>query len=134
MYELARREGLRHKRKVPSPGDIAFFDDTYDRNHNRRRDDDLTHVAVVESVASDGTITLVHKGGRGVMRIEMNLRRPDERRDADGRELNDHLRASKDKDGGPTLSGQLWRAFGSLWALDEGGVSDAAPEAVDPAG
>jgi hypothetical protein len=134
MYELARREGLLHKRKVPSPGDIAFFDDTYDRNHNRRRDDDLTHVAVVESVASDGTITLVHKGGRGVMRIEMNLRRPDERRDADGRELNDHLRASKDKDGGPTLSGQLWRAFGSLWALDEGGVSDAAPEAVDPAG
>ena len=42
-----------------------LFRDTYDRNRNRRRDDDLTHVAIVESVASDGTITLVHKGGEG---------------------------------------------------------------------
>lgn len=134
MYDLARREGLLHKRKLPSPGDIAFFDDTYDRNHNRRRDDDLTHVAIVESVDSDGTITLVHKGGRGVMRIEMNLRRPGERRDADGRELNDHLRATSDKDGGPTLSGELWRAFGSLWALDDAGLSDAGTDSGPPAG
>jgi peptidoglycan DL-endopeptidase CwlO len=131
LYDQARSEGLLHKRKIPSPGDIAFFDDTYDRNHNRRRDDDLTHVAVVESVAADGTITLVHKGGRGVTRIEMNLRRPGDRRDADGRELNDYLRSSKDKDGGPTLSGELWRAFGSLWAVDAGGVS-AVDEAIEP--
>ena len=134
MYDLARREGLLHKRKMPSVGDIAFFDDTYDRNRNRRRDDDLTHVAIVESVASDGTITLVHKGGRGVMRIEMNLRRPDERRDEHGRELNDHLRATSDKDGGPTLSGQLWRAFGSLWALEDAAVSDDGAGTEVPAG
>ena len=134
LYERARDEGLLHKRKIPSPGDIAFFDDTYDRNHNRRRDDDLTHVAVVESVAADGTITLVHKGGRGVMRIEMNLRRPGDRRDEDGRELNDYLRSTKDKDGGPTLSGELWRAFGSLWAVDAGGISAAADREPLPAG
>ena len=132
LYEQARSEGLLHKRKVPAPGDVAFFDDTYDRNHNRRRDDDLTHVAVVESVAADGTITLVHKGGRGVTRIEMNLRRPGDRRDEDGRELNDYLRSSKDKDGGPTLSGELWRAFGSLWAVDTDGVSDASVRQAPP--
>jgi hypothetical protein len=120
LYELARDEGLLHKHKLPKPGDVAFFDDTYDRNHNRRRDDDLTHVAVVESVSEDGTITLVHKGGKGIARIEMNLKRPHDRRDEDGRELNDYLRASSDKDGGPTLTGELFRAFASLWATEDG--------------
>ncbi|MEC7948515.1 MAG: CHAP domain-containing protein [Myxococcota bacterium] len=135
LYEKARSEGLLHRRKVPVPGDVAFFDDTYDRNHNRRRDDDLTHVAIVESVAADGTITLVHKGGRGVVRMEMNLRRPAERRDEHGRELNDYLRSSRDKDGGPVLSGQLWRAFASLWAVDVDGVSlEDAHAVAAPAG
>lgn len=125
LFETARREGVLHRNKLPRPGDVAFFDDTYDRNNNRRRDDDLTHVAVVESVDRDGTITLVHKGSKGVTRITMNLRQPDQRRDDAGKSLNDHLRATSDRDRGPTLTGELWRAFGSLWALDEA-VADGA--------
>ena len=41
-----------HHRKVPRPGDLAFFDDTYDANHDGRTNDPLTHVAVVLSVAA----------------------------------------------------------------------------------
>lgn len=119
LFDQSRQAGVLHRKKVPHPGDVAFFDDTYDRNNNRRRDDDLTHVAVVESVAGDGTITLVHKGSKGVVRIEMNLKRPHDRRDEAGRELNDHLRAASARDNGPTLTAELWRAFGSLWAVDD---------------
>lgn len=114
LYATAEEEGYLHHKKIPSPGDIAFFDDTYDANHNRRRDDDLSHVAVVESVDDDGTITLIHMGSHGVVRIRMNLKHPDEARAEDGTVLNDGLRAGKD-DGGPRLSGELWTAFGSLW-------------------
>ena len=123
LFDQARAAGVLHKRKVPSPGDVAFFDNTYDRNHNRRRDDALTHVAVVESVDRDGTIVMVHKGSRGVVRLTMNLKRPHDRADEQGRELNDYLRASSDKDHGPVLTGELWRAFGSLWAVDDDAVA-----------
>lgn len=127
LFELSRREGVLHRKKTPQLGDVAFFDDTYDRNRNGRRDDNLTHVAIVEHVARDGTITLVHKGSKGITRLTMNLRHPATRRDDSGTSLNDHLRASSSKDGGPTLSGQLWRAFGSLWSLDEPLADSATP-------
>ena len=34
----------------PKPGDVVFFDNTYDRNKNKRLDDSLTHIAIVVSV------------------------------------------------------------------------------------
>ncbi len=116
MYALAREMGVLHKKKIPAPGDVAFFDDTYDRNGNGRRDDELSHVAVVESVDADGTITLVHRGSSGIVRIRMNLKDPHVGRTEDGVVLNDGLRSGK-QDGGPRLTGELWRAFGSLWEV-----------------
>lgn len=124
LYALSREVGVLHRRKRPLPGDVAFFDDTYDRNGNGRRDDELSHVAIVESVDADGTITMVHKGNKGVVRNRMNLLRPDVARSEEGAVLNDVLRAgSRGRDG--KLTGELWRAFGSLWQaeaerLDEG--------------
>ncbi len=117
LFEQAKQRRVLHRRRVPTPGDIAFFDDTYDRNGNGRLDDPLSHVAVVESVAPDGTISLVHVGSRGVVRFTMNLRRPEDRTDADGKVVNDNLRARKSGDGPRTryLAGELWVAFGSFW-------------------
>ena len=117
LYELARARGVLHKHKRPAPGDVAFFDDTYDRNGNGRRDDPLSHVAVVESIDAAGTVTLVHKGGSGVVRIRMNLAHPDDHRSEDGEVLNDYLRSGRE-DGGPRTTGGLFRAFGSFWAMD----------------
>ena len=126
LHELARDGGVFHKRRRPLPGDVAFFDNTHDRNGNRRLDDRLTHVAVVERVDDDGTITLVHKGGSGVTRIVMNLRQRRQARDADGDEINSHLRAKAKRDRRRTryLAGQLWRGFGSLWKLSDDPVED----------
>ena len=117
MFKMARDRNVYHRRKIPRPGDVAFFDNTHDRNNNRRLDDRLTHVAVVEKVDSDGTITLIHKGGSGVTRTKMNLRHPRTHKSDDGKVLNSHLRyrSSRDRRRTKYLTGQLWRGFGSLW-------------------
>ncbi|MDP2316079.1 MAG: CHAP domain-containing protein [Pseudomonadota bacterium] len=117
LFEEAKAQRVLHRRRMPSPGDIAFFDDTYDRNGNGRRDDPLSHVAVVEAVDRDGTITLVHFGSKGVARVTMNLRHPEERTSPDGKELNDYLRAHHRGDPPRTryLAGELWVAFASYW-------------------
>lgn len=116
LFELARDLGVLHHKKMPSPGDVAFFDDTWDRNGNGRRDDPLSHVALVESVSDDGEIVLIHRGGSGITRIRMNLKEPHVGRREDGVVLNDGLRAGRD-DGGPRLTAELWRGFASFWAV-----------------
>ncbi|MFZ5480980.1 MAG: CHAP domain-containing protein [Myxococcota bacterium] len=120
LFEAARDAGVLHRRRRPQPGDVAFFDDTYDRDGNGRVDDPLSHVAVVEAVDEDGTIGLVHVGSKGVVRFVMNLRHPDVRDDADGKRLNDYLRAKGSDDGPRTryLAGELWVAFGSFWKAE----------------
>src|SRR5262249_39476037 len=60
----------------PDPGDLVFFHDTYDRDHDGKLDDGLTHIALVESVDSEGTVSIIHRVSRGVMRYRMNLDRP----------------------------------------------------------
>jgi peptidoglycan DL-endopeptidase CwlO len=126
LHELARDEGVFHKRRRPLPGDVVFFDNTHDRNGNRRLDDKLTHVGVVERVDDDGTITVVHKGGSGVTRIVMNLRHRRQARTDDGEEINSHLRGKTRRDRRRTryLAGQLWRGFGSFWKLSVDPVED----------
>lgn len=116
LYNRARDEDVLHKRREPTPGDVAFFDDTWDKNGNGRRDDPLSHVAIVESVGEDGTIVLIHRGSKGITRIRMNLRHPDVERSDEGVVYNDGLRSGRD-DGGDRLTGELFRAFGSLWAI-----------------
>ncbi len=117
LFEQAHDMNVFHKRKRPDVGDIAFFDNTWDRNKNGRRDDKLTHVAIVETVEKDGTITLIHLGGSGITRLVMNMRHPSRKVNADGKKWNDVLR--KGKDGGPVLTGELCRGFGSLWSIQE---------------
>lgn len=116
MYALAEDQHLLHHHKEPLPGDIAFFDDTYDADHDGRTNDPLTHVAVVLSVDDDGTIHLAHGGtGRGRTTLTMNLYHPDQRSDED-HVLNDWLRRQKAGDPSNTryFAGELWRAFATV--------------------
>lgn len=120
MWEEAFAEGRVHLNKRPEPGDIAFFDNTYDKNRNKRVDDPLSHVALVLSVDPDGTIHMVHNSaGKPIRALVMNLEEPELARKGD-KQLNDYLRAlDYGKDSDPRLSGQLWRGF-------------AAPPGVEP--
>ena len=117
LYEKAQRAHVIHRKTRPYLGDVVFFDNTFDRNKNGRRDDLITHVAVVTAVDANGTIEMVHLGGSGIKKLYMNLRSPDVHKSKDGTLLNSFLRVKTKNDDGPRLSGQLWKAFGSLWAI-----------------
>ncbi len=119
MLTLAKEAGVFHRRKRPAVGDVAFFGDTYDRNGNGRLDDPVTHVAVVVKVDEDGTVHMVHKGGRGVTPLIMNLQHASEHADPQGKEINSYLRSrrSSDRAGTRYLAGELWIGFGSFWRV-----------------
>lgn len=117
LWNNAKDLGATHKRKIPAIGDLAFFDNTYDRDGNGKRDDALTHVAVVMHVDADGTILLAHAGtSKGRAELRMNLLEPSVYTDDEDVITNDYLRARyrTDPDGTPRLAGQLWRGFATI--------------------
>jgi hypothetical protein len=107
-------------------GDLAFFDDTYDRDGRPGVRDPVTHVAVVVGTdASTGTMRLVHLFGASADRISefsMNLNHPSEARGPDGERLNGLL-STHGAYG--RLAGELSSGFASFWMLENpqaGGV------------
>jgi hypothetical protein len=117
LWDTLREQGMTHRHKVPAVGDLAFFDNTYDRDRDGRFDDELTHIGVVVAVDDDDTITIAHAGtSRGRTSLTMNLREPDVRRTPDGVVLNDYLRRKRDGDpkNARYLAGELWRGFATL--------------------
>lgn len=109
IHRRAKRTRSLHRRR-PRPGDLVFFRETYDRNRDGRRNDGLTHVGVVESVERDGTITFIHRGGKGVHRSKLNLRRPRQRTAASGIVLNDFIRRKGSRTRG-YLAGELFVGY-----------------------
>jgi hypothetical protein len=95
--------------ETPKPGDLAFFHDTYDRNHDGRLNDRWTHVALVEKVEGE-LVWLLHRGIHGVERFRMDLARPSDAT------ANDRLRIPKKNEppGTPHLSGELFTGFGAV--------------------
>lgn len=116
LFELVKRGGSL-RRTHPLPGDLAFFDDTWDQNGNGLRDDPLSHVAVVERVLDHGTVILVHRVGSRIVRAYMTLADPHTRHDARGRPLNHFLRAAEGAAAAKTTA-ELFVAFGSLALQD----------------
>jgi cell wall-associated NlpC family hydrolase len=114
IFRYAERHGHVYQQGHPQPGDLVFFRNTYDKNHKNRRDDGLTHVAVVDAVHSDGTVDIIHRVRRGVVRYRMNLVRPHLHLDPASRKtLNDYLRIAG-KQTHPVLTGELFAAYGSV--------------------
>jgi hypothetical protein len=118
MYRLAEGRGAL-KRDAPEPGDLVFFRETYDRNHDGLFNDGLTHVAVVESVDVDGTVTYVHRASTGVTRARLNLAAPDLRTSLEGSVLNDYLRP-RSRLSPAVLSGELFAGYASARLLAAG--------------
>jgi len=117
IFRLAEQLGAVHHR-APRPGDLVFFRETYDRNRDGKRNDGMTHIGIVERVEKDGTVTFIHRGGRGVARSRMNLARPTVYREGhDGPVLNDYLRPRSKRERA-YLTGELFVAYASadgLW-------------------
>ncbi|MGV3622718.1 MAG: CHAP domain-containing protein [Archangium sp.] len=107
IHRVAQRVGALHT-NTPQPGDLVFFRETYDRNRDGLRNDGLTHIAVVESVSTEGDVVFVHRGAKGVERSKMNVIEPL------SRERNDILRVKSKKEG-PKLTGELFVDF-AAWS------------------
>jgi hypothetical protein len=113
IYATLGDERLLYAVIHPMPGDLLFWDNTYDANGNGRADDMLTHVGVVISAESDGSIRYLHYNYReGPVIDEMNLTMPDAVTDASGKSVNSVIRMR----GSPKYPGsnaaQLFRVFG----------------------
>jgi hypothetical protein len=119
FQSLAAHRALHHDR-LPRPGDVVFWDNTWDANGDGRLDDDpLTHAGVVMSVDPDGTIHYVHEHIiKGVTVEAMNLRRPFEYSDPQGRIINNAMALNSGIsrwDNPPHwTSGDLWDSFGDV--------------------
>ncbi len=121
LFRQVRRHGIVFKRH-PRPGDLVFFDNTWDRNGDGRLNDALTHMGIVSRVDPDGTIEILHLDNSGIGVLRMNLDKPDERTDPQsGRVINNALRRRRRNDppGTPYLASQLFRAFGRFPLEDE---------------
>jgi cell wall-associated NlpC family hydrolase len=125
LYRYAQAKGRVYKTGQPVPGDLVFFRETYDQNRDGRRNDGLTHVGIVDQVGADGTVTVIHRVKRGVVRYRMNLSKPRVARDPRTKQvINDTLRAPGS---GKTfaLTGQLFVAYATVLP-----TTSAAPVAV----
>ena len=116
LWAAADRYGTRWRGgDWPAPGDLVFFDDTWDRNGNGALDDPFTHIGLVEWVDQRGTVTFLHRAGAGVVRGHLTLGRRGAMRAEDGGELNAPLRVRVSKDDrAPALAGELFVGFGRI--------------------
>lgn len=124
IYRLIQASGhLYDDPRRVLPGDLIFWDNTYDRNRNGRFDDPLTHVAIAERVDADGTVHYLHRGSRGVTVGFLNLNRPEQQVDHLGKPVNSGVRQRRagDPPGTRYLASQLFVSFGrfdpALWTL-----------------
>ncbi|MFO0775808.1 MAG: hypothetical protein U0172_14195 [Nitrospiraceae bacterium] len=115
IYQHVREFGHLHDGPVVSPGDLVFFDNTWDFNGDGMANDPLTHVGVVETIEHDGTVVFISRVAGAVERYRMNLAHPRRHRTDDGRVVNDYLRRKRagDVEGTNYLSGELFAGFGT---------------------
>ena len=115
IHAHIRQQGRFHQGPIAHPGDLVFFNNTWDYNGDGKVNDPLTHVGIVERQEPDGTIIFISRVARAVERYRMNLRQPHIHKAADGRILNDYLRRKNVRDSDRTnyLTGQLFAQFAS---------------------
>ena len=75
IYAALKERKLLKKTWLLEPGDIIFWDNTFDRNNNNKDDDLLTHMGMVVSCDKQGNITYIHYNyARGIVYEYMNIR------------------------------------------------------------
>ena len=119
IHHHIRRHGKFYQGPVVRPGDLVFFDNTWDYNGDGVVNDPLTHVGIVERQERDGTVIFISRVAGAIERYRMNLALPHVHRTAEGRVLNDYIRRKDLEDPVNTayLAGQLFAAFGSRTGL-----------------
>lgn len=127
LYRIAEKYKLISPAKNPLPGDVLFWDNTYDSNKDGKLNDDLTHAGIVVGTGPDGSIRYLHHHvRRGIVVETMNLEKPDiyqETRKSGLVILNAPMRI-RESGARPEkwLAGQLYNSYGRLWSLSNAGT------------
>lgn len=113
------------------PGDVIFFDHTYDRNGNRKVDDALSHVAIAIDVMPSGVVWMAHDGtSLGRTTLAMDLARPDVHVAEDGELVNGILRRERRSDpkGTPHLASECFHGLARFrWEHFAQGAAEGPP-------
>lgn len=122
MWRFAGKHGRIFEGGRPVPGDLVFFKETYDLNRDGQTNDGLTHVGVVDDVEADGTVVIIHRVARGVVRYRMNLAAKTLPKAPDGKKLNDWLRTEA-PGSKPRLTAELFAGYATLLPIESARAS-----------
>ncbi|MFY4729367.1 hypothetical protein [Nitrospira sp. BLG_2] len=116
IHNHVRQHGILHRGSNVSPGDLVFFDNTWDFNGDGKVNDPLTHVGVVERMEPDGTVVFISRVANAIERYRLNLNQPHVHKTADGRVLNDYIRRKHPTDShhAARLTGELFSFYGTV--------------------
>lgn len=116
IHDHVQQHGTLHRGSNVSPGDLVFFDNTWDFNGDGKLNDPLTHVGVVERFEPDGTVIFISRVANAIERYRMNLNQPHVHKTAQGHVLNDYIRRKlpADPDHTARLTGELFSVYGDL--------------------
>jgi hypothetical protein len=123
LYRYMEEEELLVPADSPAPGDIVFWDNTYDKDDDGKPNDFLTHTGVVVSADENGTVVYYHHNyRRGIVLERMNVIEPHvHTKRIDGREvvINTPMRMRGSPDFDLWLAGQLVKSYGRGWRLSQ---------------
>ena len=112
IYQFAQHLKGFHTNKIPQIGDVIFWDRTYDVNHDGKLNDPRTHIGIVESIETNGTVIFIHNETSRITRGRMNLFYPN-RTHYKGKVINTTLRQCRHAQD-QCLTSQLWSGFGTF--------------------
>lgn len=121
LYGIGSEYDLLYHSEMPQPGDLIFWDNTYDKNGDKVWNDELTHVGLVIGVKPDGIVEYVHHDyTKGVVTAKMSLVNPETHTDASGVLVNSPMRMRSHRHLNPDewLASHLFRTLGALHRLD----------------
>jgi hypothetical protein len=133
IWRFTANHGRLYDGGRPIPGDLVFFRETYDLNRDGLVNDGLTHIGLVDDVEIDGTVVVLHRVSRGVVRYRMNLAAPSTPKDASGKTINDGLRLAG-AGSEHRLTGELFVSYGTLLPVEPVATWETPPTAPNPPG
>ncbi len=107
------RHGRFYAQMRPALADLVFFKNSYDVDGDGLLNDGFSHVGIVDSVDSEGTVTMIHRANNGVIRSRMNLAHPTVLRSPTGEVWNDFLRSARRGIPAKTTA-QLFVSYGAI--------------------
>jgi len=128
IFRMLEEEDLLYDTEYPVPGDVIFWDNTYDRDGDGRWNDELTHIGMVTESYVDGTIryTHFHYGRNSVVMENMNLLTPNVyKKSVNGESIvvNAPMRIREKGVSYPInqgLTSHLYRIFGKGYLMEKG--------------